>query len=82
MSFREKVCAAGVWLAAGGLLAIGCMTGAVQPPAASKTAALFAAGIKTPAARAVAIMEADWRIPVKHRPVVEGCGCTIGKLPY
>jgi hypothetical protein len=82
VSFREKVCAAAVWFAAGGLLVIGCLTGAVHPPALAKTAALFATEPKTPAARAVAIMEADWHIPVKHRPVISDCGCSIGKLPY
>ena len=82
MSFRDKVRAVGVWFAAVGLIAIGCLTGAVQLPAASKTVTPFENGIQTPAARAVAIMEADWHIPVKHQPAVEPCGCTLGKLLY
>ncbi|MBK3780247.1 hypothetical protein G3A43_08250 [Paraburkholderia aspalathi] len=81
MSFRAKVGAVGVWLAAGGLVVIGCLTGAVHPPAVPKKAELFAMALRTPAARAVATMEADWRIPGQLRPALESCGCKLGKLP-
>lgn len=75
MRFLEKTI---VWLAAGGLLLIACLTGAVHLPSAPK---LTLSG-QTPAARAVAIMEADWHIPVKHQTAPEACGCKLGKLQY
>lgn len=59
-----------------GLLAIAVATGAVPLPNMARDPGL----LRTPAARAVATMEADWRIPVKHHAAAEFCGCSLGQL--